>query len=379
MFMEVMTKRTIEFSDEQAMMLDAAKRFVADKSPIAKVRELIESDAGFEADVWAECAQLGWTGMAVPEEFGGSAFGLGAVVPVVEMMGRGLMSTPLVPTVLAGAVLTQAGTEAQKQAYLPKIAEGAIATLALSESDGGWGLADVTATASANGDALSLSGTKALVEHADKADILIASVTLDGKAQLVVLEKADLAKASITRETVIDETRRSFRVGLDGVSVPADRVLNPAKASDALKYIELATCLLCAADAAGAADSCLGVIVEYLNTRKQFEKLIGSYQGLKHPAADILQGIEAARSHLYHAATAFDEDWQGAEVAVRMAKHQADEVACFAGDRAIQFHGGFGFTYECDAQLYRRRSIWNTAHFGDPTHQRQVLADLMFG
>ncbi|MGB1086796.1 MAG: acyl-CoA dehydrogenase family protein, partial [Alphaproteobacteria bacterium] len=193
MFMEVMTKRAIEFLDEQAMMLDAAKRFVADKSPIAKVRELIESDAGFEADIWAECAQLGWAGMAVPEEFGGSAFGLGAVVPVVEMMGRGLMSTPLVPTVLAGAVLTQAGADAQKAAYLPKIAEGAIATLALSEADGGWGLADMTATASANGDSVALSGTKALVEHADKADIIIASVSLDGKPALVILEKADLA------------------------------------------------------------------------------------------------------------------------------------------------------------------------------------------
>lgn len=379
MFMEVMTKRTIEFSDEQAMMLDAAKRFVGDKSPIAKVRELIESDAGFEADVWAECAALGWTGMAVPEEFGGSAFGLGAVVPVVEMMGRGLMSTPLVPTVLTGALLTQAGTAVQQAAYLPKIAEGAIATLALGESDGGWGLADVTVTATQSGDTLTLNGTKALVEHADKADIVIASVTLDGKTALVALEKTDLAQAAITRETVIDETRRSFRLTLDGVSVPADRLLDPAKTAAALKYIELASCLMVAADGCGAANSCLGVIVEYLTTRKQFEKLIGSYQGLKHPAADILQGIEAARSHLYHAATLFDEDWQAAEGAVRMAKHQADEVACFAGDRAIQFHGGFGFTYECDAQLYRRRSIWNAAHFGDPSHQRQVLAGLLFG
>ncbi len=378
MLMETLANRQIAFSDEQAMMLDAAKRFVADKSPTDKVRKLIEEEAGFDADVWAECAALGWTGMALDEEFGGSGLGFGALVPVVEQMGRGLMATPLVPTVLAGGVLQHAGTDAQRAAYLPKIAEGGVATLALGERDGGWGLADCTASATRSGDQITLSGAKVLVEHANIADVVLVSVALDGATALVLLEGGELGE--LTRETVIDETRRVFRFSLDGISVPADRLLEPGKTADALRFVELASGLLCAADALGGADSCLGVIVEYLNTRKQFGKLIGSYQALKHPASDILTGIEQGRSLLYHAATMFDEGWSApaAEIAVRMAKAAADDVAMFAGDRAIQFHGGFGFTYECDAQLYRRRSIWNGAHFGDPAYQKEKLADLLF-
>lgn len=376
MLMETLANRAIAFSDEQAMMLDAAKRFVADKSPVSKVRELIEGDAGFETSVWEECVALGWTGIAIDEAFGGSGLGFGGIVPVVEQMGRGLMATPLVPTVIAGGVLQAAGSEAQKSAYLSKIAGGAVATLALGEADGGWGLADCTAIATKSGDSLTLSGGKVLVAHANIADIIIASVQLDGATTLVVLEQGEVGAHS--RETVIDETRRVFRLDLDGVTIPADRLLADADAG--LRFVELASCLLCSADALGAAESCLGVIVEYLNTRKQFGKLIGGYQALKHPAADILTGIEQGRSLLYHAATMFDEDWSGAaaEIAIRMAKAAADDTATFAGDRAIQFHGGFGFTYECDAQLYRRRSIWNAAHFGDPAHQKEKLADLLF-
>lgn len=378
MLMETLANRNIAFSDEQAMMLDAAKRFVADKSPTDKVRALIEEEAGFDSAVWAECAALGWTGMALEEVYGGSGLGFGALVPVVEQMGRGLMATPLVPTVLAGAVIQLAGTDAQKTAYLPKIAEGGVATLALGERDGGWGLADCTASVTRDGSTVKLSGAKVLVEHANIADVIVVSVTLDGGTALVLVEGGELG--DLTRETVIDETRRVFRFSLDGISVPADRLLDPAKTADALRFIELASCMLCAADALGGADSCLAVIVEYLNTRKQFGKLIGAYQALKHPAAEILTGIEQGRSLLYHAATLFDEDWAtpATEIAVRMAKAAADDVAIFAGDRAIQFHGGFGFTYECDAQLYRRRSIWNGAHFGDAAHQKEKLADLLF-
>jgi acyl-CoA dehydrogenase len=134
-----------------------------------------------------------------------------------------------------------------------------------------------------------------------------------------------------------------------------------------------------AAEATGSSAACLDTVVEYLKTRKQFGKLIGSYQALKHPTVDILCAMDSARSLIYHAgsvvgAAALDED---AETACRMAKAQATDALLFAGDRAVQFHGGMGFTYECDAQLYIRRAQWSQQQFGDSRHHRKRLASLL--
>ena len=126
----------------------------------------------------------------------------------------------------------------------------------------------------------------------------------------------------------------------------------------------------------GGTAAALDYIIEYLNTRKQFDRFIGSYQALKHPTVDILCELEAARSHLYYAASVFDEDEEG-DIAVRMAKVQAGDAMAYAGDRAIQFHGGFGFTYDCDAQLFLRRALWCQSQFGDAPYQRKLLQDLL--
>jgi alkylation response protein AidB-like acyl-CoA dehydrogenase len=144
-----------------------------------------------------------------------------------------------------------------------------------------------------------------------------------------------------------------------------------------LAHIELTASLLLAADMCGGAFSCIDYTLDYLKTRKQFGKLIGSYQSLKHTAVDAHQAYERARSHLYSAAFLVDQQGEG-EMAVRMAKAEAGEAYSFAADRAIQFHGGFGFTYDCDAQLYRRRAIMDCAQHGDSRYHRRKLADLMF-
>ena len=153
-------------------------------------------------------------------------------------------------------------------------------------------------------------------------------------------------------------------------------------ASACFNEIEKAALLLLSAEMVGGIASVLNTIVEYLNTRKQFGKIIGSYQALKHPAAEILMGLEEARSLVYHAASIFDEgdnetDIKERECALRMAKASAGQHFLFAGDRAVQFHGGFGFTYDCDAQLFLRRAIWSQFQFGDDKYQRQLLAPLL--
>jgi alkylation response protein AidB-like acyl-CoA dehydrogenase len=136
--------------------------------------------------------------------------------------------------------------------------------------------------------------------------------------------------------------------------------------------VQRAAWLLLSAESAGGTAGVLDVVVEYLNTRTQFGRTIGAYQALKHPTVDILIGLERARSHVYHAASVLGQAEE--EVALRMAKVESSEAFAFAGDRAIQFHGGFGFTYECDAQLYLRRALWCQYQFGDPPHHRAALA-----
>lgn len=370
------SQQLIEFSEEQSQLLEIAVNFCRDKSPISIVREAIEGGADHDAALWTEMAELGWLGVAVPEDFGGSGLSLAEVVTIMEPMGRHLMGTPFLSTTLAAQTLVCAGTEGQKFEHLPKICEGMIATLAVSEPHGDWDLTNLSCKGTKEGDTIKLSGTKTFVTDAASADLIIASIELDGAPALVLIEAAHMNDGALTRETVIDETRASYRLSLDGISVPAANLLSPDKTVRGLAHLHKCANLLLAAQMCGGTSGVLDVTVEYLNTRKQFDRYIGSYQALKHPVVDVLTGLDAARSHLYHAATVFAEN--DGEMAVRMAKAQASDVFAFAADRSIQFHGGFGFTYECDAQLYRRRSLFDQYQYGDAAYHRKQLANVLF-
>ncbi len=368
----------ILFTDEQAQLMDIAESFSASKSPIDAVRRQIEAEGAIETDLWQEMAALGWLGIAIPEEYGGSGLGLGEVVAIVEPMGRNLLSSPLAATTLAARAILQGGDEAQKSHWLPQLAGGTVAALALTEAHGDWDLSNLTCTATDAGDALKLSGAKTFVTDAAMAEVLLVSVALDDAPALLLVEASSLPAGALGREIVIDETRRSYTVNLDGIEVPKANLLPVAGAVACLKSLHLTACLLYAAEMCGGMAGVINVTLEYLLTRRQFDHFIGAYQALKHPMVDALVGMEQARSHLYHAATVFDgSDEASAEIAVRMAKAQAADAFAFASDRAIQFHGAFGFTYECDAQLYRRRALWCEQQHGDGAHHRKHLAGLL--
>jgi acyl-CoA dehydrogenase len=368
----------IGFSEEQGDLLDAATVFCREKSPIATVRRLIEDETGHDAEVWREIGDLGWLGAAIPEGYGGLGLPIGALVPMVEQMGRRLLAGPFLSATLAAQAVMAGGTEAQKQEILPRIAGGGAATLALMEPSGDWTLDNVRSTATDTGrGGLRLTGGKVLVCDAAAADWIVVSVIYEGRANLVVVEKASIAPSLLRREVIVDETKRAFALTLDGIEMPKRNLLDPARAEAALSHIHLLANLLAAAEACGGTQAVIDYTIEYLKTRTQFGKLIGAYQALKHPIVDAYVAYEQARSHLYSAAHCFDEPGVG-EIAVRMAKVQADGAFAFAADRAIQFHGGFGFTYDCDAQLYRRRAIWHAAQYGDQAYHKRRLADLLF-
>jgi len=372
---ETRLQTTMTFSDEQAMLLDTADEFFRDKSPTAKVRDLMLTADGFDQSVWREMIDLGWTGLAIPEAYGGSGLGLAAAVPIAEPMGRHLSATPW----LATQLFTQgilAGPDDLKATYLPMIADGATASVALSELDGDWDLTRASLAFSMSGATATLSGTKTFVLNAASTDHLLVSGSLNGEPALAVIATDQLPVDALRAETVIDETRRSAELILEGFEVPAQQTITGAAAVVALRQIRDAALLLISAESAGGIAGVLEVIVDYLNTRSAFGRKIGSYQGLKHPTVDILIGLERTRSHVYHAASLLDAGI-AAEAALRMAKAQASDAFAFAGDRAVQFHGGFGFTWECDAQLYLRRALWSQYAFGDALHHRRQLAEAL--
>jgi len=366
--------KDIEFSEEQAMLMDSAREFAKSQSSIDLVRARLDDDRAIPVAVWTAMTELGWAGIVIPEEHGGLGLGFSHLVPIIECMGRQLMASPLIWSAIAAHALSLAGTDEQKSRWLPATAAGAIGTMGLMETGGNWDLSAPSCAAKLEGQHLALSGTKVFVEDANIADFVIVSVLLEDQPRLVLIEASSIDAAALNREVIIDETRRSYRLTLDGIQVPKSNLLGPLN----LTEIELAAMLLLSAEMAGSHASTLGLIVEYLKTRKQFDRYIGSYQALKHPTVDILIGLEASRSHVYHAASGFDADTSDQrQLAVRMAKAVASEGCAFAGDRAIQFHGGFGFTFECDAQLYLRRALWGQHQFGDEVHQRTLLAPLI--
>ncbi len=370
----------IGLTEAQIDLLNVAENFCREKSPIEKVRALMEDELGYDPKVWEEIGKLGWTAIAIPEALDGVGLGLSEVVPVMEQMGRYMMATPFASTTMAAQALLKAGTQAQKKAILPRLAAGAAACLALSEMNGDWDLNNITAKASlkraSGGDVYNLSGTKIFVQNGISAQWIIASVLIEGEAGLVIIEKDKIPADAFRREKIIDETKRSYELTLDGISLTQDDILEAGETRAAFAHIHLVANLLNAAELTGGAQSTVDYTVEYLNTRKQFGKLIGAYQAMKHPTVQAYIGYEKSRSLLYAAAMSFNEQGAG-EIATRMAAVQSETALSFAADRSIQFHGGFGFTYDCDAQLYRRRAIFNASQYGDGAYHKSKLADLL--
>ncbi|MEM6534429.1 MAG: acyl-CoA dehydrogenase family protein [Pseudomonadota bacterium] len=367
----------IDFSEEQSDLLEVAAAFCREKSRPEKVRELLNAETGFEPDVWQQIVELGWLGIAVPETYAGVGLTLGECVPVVEQMGRRLMATPFLSSTLASQAILAGGSEAQKQTFLPEIVGGRVATLAVLENNADWDLTQISATAEETKEGFKFNGVKQLVCDGGVAGIFVVTARLNGETRLFIVQRSNVPEDALRREIVIDETKRCFALDLSQVAAAAHACMPAELTTAALEHIEQVGALLSAAESCGGAQNVIDYTIDYLNTRKQFGKTIGSYQALKHPLVDAFVQYEQSRSHLYSAAASFGAQGTGA-IATHMAKAQCDRAISYAADRSIQFHGGFGFTYDCDAQLYRRRAFWHAAVFGDAVHHKKKLAALVF-
>jgi len=368
----------IEWSEENAMLAQSVRDLLASRWDFAAARRVMQTEEGFDRALYRDAAGLGWLGVAVPEAYGGAGMGPLALCGMFEAAGQQLFATPLLACTLASSAFLAAGNEEQKRRWLPPLARGeAIGTLALTEPNGSYESSGVEARADESADGYALSGTKTFALDAQHADFALIAARLHGKPALF-LATAEEISGRLRREILIDETRRSARLDLAGLTLGTAALLDAGDATAALAQVQRLGALLVAAEMAGGAEGVLQLTVDYLKTRKQFGKAIGSYQALKHPMVEIMCAIEEGRSLLYHAATLLERGDHDAEVAVRMAKAQLGDTYAQAADRSIQFHGAIGFTYECNAQLYFRRAQWGQHSFGDALHHRRHRASLLW-
>ncbi|GAB5413261.1 MAG: acyl-CoA dehydrogenase family protein [Congregibacter sp.] len=370
--MSVLGNTQLRFDDDQAMLLDVSRSFCAERGGLGAARERLEAPLAHSDELWAEIGSMGWTGIGLPEHLGGSGLGIGAAVPVLESMGKSMMAGPLMSNLLASQLLLRADSEAAAT-LIEDFAGGAAGAVAELESPD-WGSLECDTQIDAEG---AVHGKKLMVMDLQSAQYVVVLARREDRLCLAVVEVSALPEEAISPRTLMDTTRRAADLSLD--AVPSILVIDGERVEEAVRDYRLLGALFVAAESAGAAAACLDVTVDYLKTRKQFGKLIGSYQALKHPAVEILNAVDSARSFCYHAATLIDEGAlnEDAETACRMAKAQATDALKFAGDRAVQFHGGMGFTWDCDAQLFIRRAQWAQQQFGDSQHHRRRLAALL--
>jgi acyl-CoA dehydrogenase len=372
-------------TEDQELLAKTAADFVAEKSPVARFRALRDAGdpLGFSRDLWKQMAELGWVGIPFPEELGGAEMGLAELACVLEPLGAALAPEPFLSTVLlAGEALRRGGSAAQQQRWLPAIAVGdAIGSLAFQEPGVRWNPFHVATRAEPVDGGFRLHGEKIQVLDAVAADFLIvpartAGAPGDAQGIALFLVESGAAGLEITPQTRVDQ-RASALLTLDGVSVDADAAVGEVGGAGPLLEVVLdaATAGLCA-EMLGSMGRAFEMTLEHLKSRQQFGVPIGSFQGLKHRAAQMFIEIELCRSAVMAAARALDAGDDEAQALVSLAKARCSDTAMLVANEGVQMFGGVGMTDEYDIGFYLKRARAAQLTFGDAAWHRARWARL---
>lgn len=365
-----------DLTKAQKLLQQSARDFFARECKPERVRELMASETAFDDKLWREMADQGFTGLTIPEEYGGLGLSLVDLIAVTEEMGRACLPGPFISTLWAASLIERAGNEGQRKQYLEPIAAGELkATVALLEETGEWNPDAVMLAATKDGKEYRLRGTKHYVSDAAVADVIIVVARENTELVLLPVERST-AGVKITETPAIDATRKLYTVEFDNVAVPESSALAfTTKTKDAVEAaMDFATVALCA-EMLGGMVWTLDTTVEYAKTRLQFGKPIGIYQAVQHQCADMFNFTESARSATYFAAWAVAENDPAAKLAVSVAKGFCSDAAREVGNRGVQVHGGIGFTWEHNIQLYYKRAKSSEILFGDANYHREKIAE----
>ncbi len=359
-----------DLTDEQQAIRSTAHDFLASRFKSERMREIAASEDGTDPDGWKQMADLGWAGLALPEEWGGQGLGIVELAVLFEEMGYALAPSPLLSNTIAGLALTLCGSDDLRERYLRPLAAGEKrGTPALWDAGSPATVGGFRMEAKADGDGVVLDGEKILVMDAAGADFFLVA-TSDGRRHLV---ESGAEGVSVSPETGIDPTRRFSSVRLDGVRVGAADTL-PGASADYYPVFHR-VCVALAAESTGIAQRTMEMAVEYAKDRQQFGRPIGAYQAVSHRCAQMLLETENARSAVYGAAWAADAEPESLHLAASMAKAYAGDAGWRVPDASIQVHGGIGFTWEHDLHFFLKRGRSNAAIFGDSKWHRERVAD----
>ncbi|MGB8842733.1 MAG: acyl-CoA dehydrogenase family protein [Aliidongia sp.] len=361
-----------DFSDELKQLRDQARRFLAEQCPPTAVRRVLEGEASYDRALWLKLAEMGWLGAAVPEAFGGAGLGHEGLCVLAEELGRALAPVPFASSIyLAAETIMFAGSPAQKEAYLPKLASGErIGTLALAEGQGNPDPRRIETTVSGG----RISGLKLPVTDGGIADL---AIVLARESGLLALFLVDLTGPGVVREAVatIDPSRDHARITL--TDAPAERLGAAGEGWAITRRALDRAAILVAFEQIGGAQACLEMARDYALERYAFGRPIGSFQAIKHKLADVYIATELARSNAYYGAWALAGDAAELPVAAASARVAATEAFHLASKENIQTHGGMGFTWAGDCHLYYRRAKHLALTLGSaPWWQDRLIAEL---
>jgi len=367
------------FGEDETMLKDSAEKFFTDNCSADKIHGLVahnpdlhrDNECSWDKNLWQQIVELGWTAVCVPEAAGGIGMPLVAAVALAEEAGKAAFPSPLLSTFNATFALNACDSDAATKA-LSDIATGKATSLAITNAAGSWETTD--SDVSIDGD--KLNGTAYFVQDARKVDQLVVSAKTAAGVGLYLVD-ISAEGINVVADSIVDLTRDQAHIEFSNVS--AVELAAPGKGNIALDKAMPAILCIVSADMVGAGEWLLQTTVEYAKTRVQFDRSLGFFQAVKHPLVNVMLDIDRAKSLTYNAACAVDTDSTDADKFARMAKSQASEMAIFSSSRAVQFHGGIGFTWECFVHLFFKRQMHNQVLFGDARYQRTKLADMIIG
>jgi alkylation response protein AidB-like acyl-CoA dehydrogenase len=371
-------------TEEQSMLRDSARGLISDKAPVAHLRKLRDDrDAiGFSRELWATFAEMGFAGLLIPEEHGGSGLGAVEAGVIMEEIGRTLMPSPFLSTaVLAASALTRAGSTAQQSEYLPKIAAGSLLSALAIDEGAKHRPANIAMQAARSGNGFRLNGAKALVVDGHVADLLIVAArsagTVGEREGLTLFLVDPKAKGVAVERTIMVDAHNAARIIFDNVEVDADHVLGEVDGGSALLdgVLDLGRAAI-ASEMVGLSEEVFGRTVNYLKERKQFGKAIGEFQALQHRAAQLYIEIEITRAAVLKALQAIDGHAPNAASSVAVAKARAGTTATRAVQEGVQMHGGMGMTDQFDIGFFMKRARVCEELLGDSNYHADQLARL---
>ncbi|MBE0479818.1 MAG: acyl-CoA/acyl-ACP dehydrogenase [Dehalococcoidia bacterium] len=370
----------LDLTQEQEMLRTSARDFLAKECPKTLVRELEEDQKGYSPELWKKMADLGWMGLALPEEFDGMDMGFMDLVILLQEMGRNIVPGPFFSTVILGSLpILFAGSAEQKKEFLPKIAQGKlILTMAVTEPNAKYDAAGIELRAAAEGENYVLNGTKLFVENAHIADFIICAARTkqgakaeDGVSLFMVPSGSGGIKIEVMPTIGADKL---CEVVFDGARVPKKNMIGPADQawpviSRVLQHATVAKC----AEMVGGAEAALDMTLAYVKERVQYGRPIGSFQVIQHYCANMWTNVDTSRNILYQAAWKVAEGIP-AERDVAVAKGWINQAYQFVTERATQCHGAIGTTRDHDIGLYYRRAKSSELAFGDTDFHKEVVA-----